>query len=50
MRDTAKTPRDDPKHGRADNEARADDTWYEESARRPVDDPVIATIPLPDQR
>jgi hypothetical protein len=50
MRDTAKTPRDDPKHGRADNEARADDTWYEESARRPVDDPVIATIPLPDQQ
>ena len=51
MRDTAKTPRDEPKHGRtADDEARAEDTWYEESSRRPVDDPLIATIPLPDKR
>jgi hypothetical protein len=49
MRDTARTPRDEPKHGRAaDDEARAEDTWYEECARRPVDDPLIATIPLPD--
>ena len=50
MRDTAKTPRDDPKHGRADEATRADDTWYEESARRPVDEPVIVTIPLPDEQ
>ena len=49
MRDT-RTPREnEPRHGRArDDESRAEHTWYEESPRRPVDEPLIATIPLPD--
>jgi hypothetical protein len=42
----AKAPREDKR--RRDDETRADATWYEECARRPVDDPLIATIPLPD--
>jgi hypothetical protein len=45
-RSAARTPRDD-KAGR-DDETRSDTTWYEECARRPVDEPVITTIPLPD--
>ncbi|HEX6360756.1 hypothetical protein [Actinophytocola sp.] len=49
MRDT-RTPREnEPRRGRArDDESRAENTWYEECARRPVDEPLIATIPLPD--
>ena len=49
MRDTRK-PRDDEQrrgHG-SDDDTR--DTWYEDSPRRPVDDPVITTIPLPDDK
>jgi hypothetical protein len=48
MRDT-RTPRDDePKHRRAsDDDSRSEATWYEECGR-PSDDPLIATIPLPD--
>jgi hypothetical protein len=48
MRDT-RTPRDDEQRRRrtSDNDSR-EATWYEECAKRPVDDPLIATIPLPD--
>jgi hypothetical protein len=45
-RPAAKTPRDD-RHGRNKDDER-NCTWYEESARHPVDEPLIATIPLPD--
>jgi hypothetical protein len=46
-----RTPREDePKHRRGANEdSRAEATWYEDGAR-PVDQPLIATIPLPDGR
>ena len=49
MRDT-RTPREDePRHRRGDNQSR-EETWYEECTRHPVDDPLIATIPLPDDK
>lgn len=53
MQDTspaARTPRDDePVRGRA----AADDscaaiTWYEDGGAPPVDEPLIALLPLPD--
>jgi hypothetical protein len=50
MRDT-RTPRDDEqRRGRSSDDESREATWYEEAARRPVDDPVIATIPLPDDQ
>jgi hypothetical protein len=45
-RSAARAPRDDK--SRRDDDTCSDATWYEECARRPVDEPVIATIPLPD--
>jgi hypothetical protein len=48
MRDT-RTPREDePRHRRAADDKAREETWYEECTRRPVDEPLIATIPLPD--
>jgi hypothetical protein len=49
MRDT-RTPREDePRHRRGGDKSRQE-TWYEECARHPVDEPLIATIPLPDDK
>lgn len=48
MRDT-RTPRDDEqRRRRASEDDSREATWYEECAKHPVDDPLIATIPLPD--
>ncbi|TDV46110.1 hypothetical protein [Actinophytocola oryzae] len=49
MRDT-RTPRDDESKRRRASDDEARNTWYEECAGGPVDDPLIATIPLPDER
>jgi hypothetical protein len=46
MRDT-RTPRDDEQRRGSDKQSR-DDTWYDNCKRQPVDEPLIATIPLPD--
>jgi len=50
MQDTspaAKKPRDEPIPGRvADGATRADRTWFEDVGDRPVDEPLIALIPL----
>lgn len=52
MQDTspaARTPRDDePAPGHVDDDTCAAATWYEEGADLPVDEPLIALIPLPD--
>lgn len=51
MQDTspaAKKPRDERRDARSGDAARAD-TWFEDSADRPVDEPLIALLPLPDQ-
>lgn len=53
MQDTspaARTPRDDePVPGRvADGDTSAAVTWYEDGGDPPVDEPLIALIPLPD--
>ncbi len=49
MRDTspaASQPRDEPVDGRADGEPRAEVTWFEDRDDRPVDEPLIALIPI----
>jgi hypothetical protein len=48
MRDTRKPRDDEQRRGRGSDDER--DTWYEDCSRRPVDDPVITTIPLPDDK
>ena len=57
MQDTspaARTPRDDePVPGRVGGDDTCDDTcaavtWYEEGGDPPVDEPLLALIPLPD--
>jgi hypothetical protein len=48
MKDT-RTPRDDEqRRGRASDDDTRKDTWYDDCKRQPVDEPLIATIPLPD--
>lgn len=51
MQDTspaAKKPRDE-RTTRSGDAARAQTpTWFEDSADRPVDEPLIALLPLPD--
>jgi hypothetical protein len=53
MQDTspaARQPRDEPVPGRvADGETRAAVTWFEDWGDQPVDEPLIALIPLPDE-
>ncbi len=49
MRDT-RTPRDDDQRRGRGSDDDAGETWYEDCSRRPVDDPLIATIPLPDDK
>lgn len=52
MQDTspaAKKPRDERRSARSGDTARAQTpTWFEDSADRPVDEPLIALLPLPD--
>lgn len=47
MRDT-RTPHDDEQRRGSDKESRDNNTWYDNCKRQPVDEPLIATIPLPD--
>jgi len=53
MRDTspaASQPRDEPISGHAaDGEPWAEVTWFEDCDDRPVDEPLIALIPIPEQ-
>lgn len=48
MRDIRKPHDDERRRGREPDDER--DTWYEECAQRPMDDPLITTIPLPDEK